>query len=95
MLPNKQIMINNSPNTADSIPGGAILAEIALIGIACKIFVRFSNVALPNKKNTLSGIPIATFHRMIMIQSTMVASDPTTMEKMSAGRYFQELMNVW
>ncbi len=83
------------PNTADSIPGAAILACIADMGIARSMLVRFSNVAFPSKKNTLSGMPIATFHRMIIIKSTMLASDPTTREKMRAERYFHELINVW
>ena len=55
---------------------------------------RFSKVALPSKKNTLSGIPTATFQRLIMTKSTIVASDPTTIEKMIAGRNLQLLMNV-
>ena len=63
------------------------MAVIALIGIAWRIFVRFSNVALPSRKNTLSGIPRAMFHRRIIMKSTMVASDPITIEKTSAGRY--------
>ena len=83
------------PNTADSIPGGAIFADIALIGIAWRILVSCSNVALPSKKKTLSGMPIATFHRMTMIRSTIVARDPTTIENTRAGRYRQELMKVW
>ena len=83
------------PNTADSMPGGAIFADIALIGMAWSIFVRFSNVALPKRKKTLSGIPIATFHLITMIKSTMVARDPIIIVNMSAGLNFQELINVW
>ena len=57
----------------------------------CRMVTRFSKMALPSKKNTLSGIPMAIFHRMIIIKSIMEARDPITMVKMSTGRNLQEL----
>ena len=70
------------------------MALRADIGMACNMFVRFSNTALPKRKKTLSGIPIATFQRFMIIKSTIVAIDPTIIEKMRVGLYFQPLINV-
>lgn len=81
----------DSPNTADSMPGGEILAYIDDMGIDCKMITRFSKIVLPNKKKTLSGIPMAMFQRLIMIKSMIDASEPTINVKMSAGRNLHPL----
>jgi len=43
----------------------------------------------------LSGIPIAMFHRIIMIRSIIDAKDPMMIVKMSAGRNLHELKKFW
>jgi len=86
---NKQSI--NIPNTADSMPGGAIFACSDDIGIDCRMMTRFSNIALPNKKKILSGIPITMFQRLMMIKSMIDAKEPTSNVKMSAGRNLHPL----
>mmetsp|Transcript_28845 Transcript_28845/g.52745 ORF Transcript_28845/g.52745 Transcript_28845/m.52745 type:complete len:220 (+) Transcript_28845:1199-1858(+) len=88
-IPQKLAIPTVYANTADSIPGGAILAKIAEKGIACKVITQFSKTALPSKNNTVSGIPIATFHLMIIIKSTIDAREPITMVTMSTGLNLQ------
>mmetsp|Transcript_3445 Transcript_3445/g.5592 ORF Transcript_3445/g.5592 Transcript_3445/m.5592 type:complete len:203 (+) Transcript_3445:71-679(+) len=94
-IPQKLAIPTVYANTADSIPGGAILAKIAEKGIACKVITQFSNTALPSKNNTKSGIPIATFHLMIIIKSTIDAREPITMVTMSTGLNLQLDRKFW
>ena len=65
------------------MPGGEIFAKILEKGMDCNIPTRFANVALPNKKKTLSGIPILTFHRITIARSTKGAVAPIMMVKIS------------
>jgi hypothetical protein len=77
------------------MPGGAIFAWSDDIGIDCRMITRFSKIALPNKKKTLSGMPITIFHRLIMIKSMIDAKEPTSNVNMSAGRNLHPLKKFW
>ena len=77
------------------MPGGDIFAKMVDIGMAWSMLARFSPTALPSKKKTLSGMPTDTFHRRMIIRSTIVARAPTTIVKTRAGLNLQELMKVW
>ena len=82
-----------SPKTADSMPGGAIFALIEDIGIASIMMTRFSKIVLPNRKNILSGIPMAMFQRLKMIKSMTDARQHVTFIKMRTFRYLHPLKN--
>ena len=56
---------------------------------------KLSKQAFPSKKNTLSGIPIAIFHLMMMIISTIDAKQPMTVVNMSTLLNLQPLRKFW
>ena len=88
-----QTLLICSPKTADSMPGGAIFALIEDIGIASIMMTRFSKIVLPNRKNILSGIPMAMFQRLKMIKSITDARQHVTFIKMRTFRYLHPLKN--
>ena len=80
---------------ADSMPGRAIFALIDAIGIASMMVTRLSKIVLPNKKNILSGIPMAMFQRMKMIKSMIDARQHVTFIKMNTCRNLHPLKKFW
>jgi len=60
----------------DPIPGGVIFEQIASSGMSWKVTIIWANIALPNMKNTLSGIPMFVFQRLMTIMSAIAATAP-------------------
>mmetsp|Transcript_1058 Transcript_1058/g.2421 ORF Transcript_1058/g.2421 Transcript_1058/m.2421 type:complete len:110 (-) Transcript_1058:1527-1856(-) len=81
--------------TADSRPGGAIFAKMVLEPMAQSDPHNVSKIVFPSRKNTLSGMPMTRFHRIMMITSIIDAADPIVIVRNKTGLNFQVLKHPW